>query len=534
MTEQTLYYGGDILPMTKPYANPEALVVTEGNIAFVGSLQKARTLCGSNTRQVDLQGKCLMPGFIDPHSHLTLTARYEGCLVLSNCETLDALYDAVAEAAADEATKKAGILLGVGYDHNFLAELAHPTKAALDKISKDLPICLLHGSGHSCVVNAALLQLVGITNQSQPPAGGDYGRDAKGELNGFIEEIPALAPVLMKVYEMLPQDMAKQLQAAQMRYASYGITTLQEGSSSAEGFAALAEFARQGVLFLDTVAYVMQEEFVRVRSAHPDFWNRYCGRLKLGGAKMLLDGSPQGRTAWMTEDYLGEGAKNGYPAHTQQAVTDAARNALEGGYQLLLHCNGDAAADQCLKGFALGTRGQEVLMQTLRPVMIHCQTVRDEQLAAMGQFGMIPSFFIEHVYQFGQVHLKNLGKQRARRISPLASAMAYNLPFTLHQDTPVLPPDMLHTVQTAVTRQMKNGKVLGRAQRIGIYHALLAITGNGAYAYHEEHQKGRLLPGFLADMVVLSGNPLKTPADQIGNLQVLETIKEGKTVFVKH
>lgn len=266
------------------------------------------------------------------------------------------------------------------------------------------------------------------------------------------------------------------------------------------------------------------------RDCAGDYYNRF----RLGGYKLLLDGSPQGKSAWMTEPYEGEESYRGYPWMPKEETQEYVQQAIDENRQLLVHCNGDAAADEYLHCYQRALeRSKNPDKQKLRPVMIHCQTVRDDQLDKMAELSMIPSIFVAHVYYWGDVHVKNLGKKRGNHISPVKSAIERGLCVNFHQDAPVVKPLMLHTIWTAVNRISRRKNVIGADQRISVYEALKAVTINTAYMYGEEERKGSLRVGKLADLVVLSENPLKAEPMSIRDIQVLETIKEGKTLYQK-
>ena len=223
----------------------------------------------------------------------------------------------------------------------------------------------------------------------------------------------------------------------------------------------------------------------------------------------------------MTKPYEGEESYRGNPTKTNEEVENAVHKAVEEERQLLAHCNGDAAAEQYIQ--ACQKQPIEKLKK-IRPVMIHAQTVRKDQLEEMKKIGMIPSFFIAHVYYWGDIHLKNLGEDRASSISPAKSAEELGLIYTFHQDSPVLPPNMLETIWCAVNRTTKNGVLLGKEEQISVYEALNAVTISAAYSYFEEEEKGSIRKGKKADFVLLDKNPLKVPKEEIKNIKVIEVI----------
>lgn len=254
--------------------------------------------------------------------------------------------------------------------------------------------------------------------------------------------------------------------------------------------------------------------------------------MKIGGYKIILDGSPQGRSAWLSKPYIGgEGTENGYPYWEDEAVKGFVSQAVKEGRQILAHCNGDGASEQFLNAYeaAMAEKGKE----ELRPVMIHCQTVRKDQLKRMAKMGMIASMFVGHVWYWGDVHRKNLGEERGNSISPARDAIDQGVIVNFHQDTPVTKPDMLHSVWCSVNRVSLGGRVIGENQKISVYEALKAVTIHGAYEYFEEDEKGSIEEGKKADLVILSQSPLEVEPDKIKEIQVLETIKEGDVVYKK-
>lgn len=531
---QKLYYGGDIITMCRESDAPEAVLISEGKILYTGNLKEAERLCTEEAEKVNLKGKTLMPSFIDPHGHVTMLAQYTAFANLGKCTSFEEIVETLKNYKEEKKLGEGSVLMGYGYDHNFLKEQEHPTKAVLDQVSDTIPVCILHTSGHMCAANSVLLRESGITKDTPDPEGGKFGRNSGGEPNGYIEEVPAMTKVLMMMFSRAKADFSEQMKLAEQTYLKYGITTLQDGATNASAFKKLAAYAGKGGFRLDVVSYILADEMEAVAEAYPEYNNRYHEHLKIGGAKIILDGSPQGRSAWLSKPYEGEETYCGYPAHSQKEVDQWVEASVEKGYQLLAHCNGDAASQQYLNAFFKAAEEEPQnpeKIRALRPVMIHCQTVRDDQLDKMAELGMIPSIFAAHTWYWGDVHLKNLGLERGAHISPAKAAMERGLIYNFHQDPPVVEPDMLHTVWCAVNRITRSGRAIGPDQCLSVYDALKGVTIHGAYAYHEEERKGTLEAGKLADMVILDRNPLKIDKTEIKDILVLETIKEGETLY---
>lgn len=531
---QTLFTGGEILTMRSESDSPEAVLIEKGKIKFVGSRAEAETLCREDCQMVDLGGRTLLPGFIDPHSHISMAAQFVDYADLSACEDFEDIVSELAAYRDEHAVRPDGIIIGHGYDHNFLKEGRHPDKRVLDRVSTETPVYLFHTSGHMGVANSKLLELAGVNETTADPQGGKFGRmPGSLEPDGYVEESGAMAQILMKVFPRMAGDNAARLEKVQQLYLQYGVTTVQDGAASADNVRDLAAMAELGKLKVDVVAYiVVQENPEELFAEYPEYDGHYHNRYKLGGCKIILDGSPQGRSAWLTAPYEGEREYRGYPTYSDDDVARDVRVCVDAGRQLLAHCNGDAAADQFLRAYRKAVDSSvNPKCGALRPVMIHCQTVRDDQLDEMSALRMIPSIFVSHVYYWGDVHEKNLGHARAAHISPARSAFARGLAVNFHQDTPVVPPDMLHTVWCAVNRLTRSGAVLGADERISVYEALEAVTCNAAYAYFEEDRKGTIEAGKCADLVILDRNPLSCDTLKLRDIVVCETIKDGVTVY---
>ena len=525
----TLYFGGDILTMDHP-ATAEAVAVTDGVIRRVGTLAEVRAgLPGAE--MVDLRGHTLMPAFLDPHSHLVSYAASLRCVQLSGADNFAEIERRLAAYVREKRPAPGAWVIGTGYDHNLLAEKRHPDKRLLDRAAGGHPVLISHASGHMGVASSAALEAMGIGAGTPDPDGGRIGRTAEnGEPDGYLEE-----NAFFRSSAVVPggtiEEQCALVEQAQREYFRQGIATIQEGRTKAEEWAVLRHMADAGRLAADVVAYVDQKDHAALLRNNAAWLHRE-GRLRLGGYKIFLDGSPQGRTAWLTRPYeKGEDGYRGYPIYSDRQVTDFVAEALGQRVQILAHCNGDAAAAQ----FIAACRGAEervgIPCRTIRPVMIHAQTVRPDQLREMAALGIIPSFFIAHTYYWGDIHIENLGMERASAISPARSAGDAGLPYTFHQDTPVLPPDMLRTVWCAVNRLTREGVVIGEAEKVTPLQALRAVTIHAAYQYFDEDRKGTIRPGKLADFVVLGSNPLKTDPMAIDQIPVLATIRNGHPVY---
>jgi len=528
---ETLYYNGSILTM-EDKTEPEAVLVKDGLIAFTGSLSDAKKRAGADSVLIDLKGQCLMPAFVDPHSHIFTNGQVSQWADLKSCESFEDIINTLRRYIKEKNITPGTSVVGIGYDHNFLKEGGQPDKRVLDKVSTDLPIMILHISTHLACVNSKALEMAGITADTPNPQGGLIGRLEDGrEPSGYLEET-GMRLVQEILEKGLRPDMLAAFTGMQKSYIENGITTVQDGSTKEGDLAALKLANDEGYLKIDVVAYpLMPSNGVQLLHKNKELLKTYKNHLKIGGYKLVLDGSPQGRSAWMSKPYLnGDPDYCGYPWMTDEEVNAFVKTAVEEKCQLLAHCNGDAASEQYLAAYenALKETG---CTDDLRPVMIHCQTVRDDQLDRMAKLHMIASIFVGHVFYWGDVHVKNFGPERGNHISPARAALDRGVVVNFHQDTPVTTPDMLHSVWCAVNRLSRNGNVIGADQQISVYEALKAVTIDAAYEYFEEESKGSIRAGKRADLVILSESPLKVDPMDIRNIKVMETIKDGEVIY---
>ena len=521
----TIYFGGPILTMEKPlYAR--ALVTRGEDILYVGEPEEAAALAGPGARRVDLEGRCLMPAFLDPHSHLAACANALLQAPLGECATQGEICARMADFVRDSGARPGEWVMGAGYDQNSLAEGAPPDRWALDRACPENPAVIQHASGHVGVFNSLALERLGVGEDAPCPQGGVMARDGAGRLTGYMEE-NAFLTLLGRAPMGDPARLLEAFSAAQDQYAARGITTVQEGMLPRQLVPLYRQLLEGKRLRLDVAAYVDGADPALAEEFSP-YLGGYRDNFRIGGFKIFLDGSPQGRTAWLREPYVGEADYRGYPTLTDGQVDERVRTAGERHMQLLAHCNGDGAAEQYLDALE---RAEKAGRLPPRPVMIHAQLLGRDQLARVKRLGVIPSFFVAHVCHWGEVHVKNLGLERAEHISPAGSALALGIPFTFHQDAPVIEPDMLETVWCAANRLTRAGRLLGGEERIPVLEALRAVTVNAARQYGEEGRKGSLAPGKRADLVLLSADPLAVDRTEIRGIRVLETVRAGETIF---
>ena len=535
-----LFVGDHIVTMDDTLAGASAVAVRGDTIVAVGDAGELLALQGPRTRTIELGEKALVPGFIDAHGHVSFVARLIDFVNLSSppvgpVANIDDIVRLLRERIAKRDMPEGEWLFGYGYDDSLIAENRHPTRDDLDRVSTDRPIALMHVSGHLAAVNSAALAAVGIDGDTANPPGGVIRRRPHGdEPNGVMEESAAVPFTLGQFGRVGPERYERLLRRALDYHASFGITTVQDGGAILPDIAAMRAAAEREAFPVDVVAFVMvnalDDEAVDGIRHEP----AYRGGFRIGGAKFVLDGSPQGRTAWLTEPYT-EGPENAppdyvaYPAYDIPAYRERVARMIERRTPVLVHANGDAAIDAMIEGIAAAV--DPTAPPDHRSVIIHAQLMRPDQLPTVKQLGLVPSYYAAHPFFWGDWHRRSFGEKRAAHTSPVQATIGHGIPFTVHNDAPIVPPDIMRLIHIAVNRTTRSGHVLGPEQRASVREALHAVTQGAAYQYFEEDSKGSITPGKRADLVVLGADPLTADPRTLADIPVIETFARGRSVF---
>ena len=500
----------------------EALASWRGRVIAVGSHADAEPLVGPETEVVDLDGATVLPGFIETHMHpiaagVTMTAPQIG---YPDCRNINDVVAALAERAA--ITPAGEAIQAWGYDDSLMVDDRHLSRDDLNRASTDHPILIRHISGHLSYANDRTLEMAGITDDIKDPVGGVFQREASGRPNGCMEETAGFA-----VAATFPQgtlsDMAAGARAISDHCLSVGTTTMTDAAvGSPDMYAAY----QQGI----------EDGSIRVRTRVFPIWGTAGDlpfrtgigdeRLSIGAMKFISDGSIQGYTACLCKGYHDRPDVNGYEVIPAAELIELVTAAHAKGWQVAVHANGDAAIDNTLDAIeaALDAHPRDDHRHRIE----HCQTAREDQLERMARLGVLASVFANHIWYWGDRHRDRfLGPERGSRIDPLASFTAHGIVHALHCDMPVTPLDPLFTIWAAVNRITRDGELLGPDQRARVADAVAGYTSAAAFVNMEEHDKGTLEVGKLADLVVLDADPFEVDPMSIRDISVQATVVGG-------
>lgn len=536
-----IWSGGPILTMSDVAMRAEAVAERGGKIIAVGAKADVMKLKGDKTRVIDLGGRTMLPGFFDAHGHMFI-----GGLQALSANLLAPPDGAVTDIASLQQTirdwisankgavERFGLIMGFGYDNATLAEHRHPTKADLDAISTQHPIYIVHQSGHMGVANSKALEIIGYTANTPDPPGGVIRKGPDGQLTGVLEEL-AHGPALIKMLTRLGPEGAKALaRAGAELWARYGYTTAEEGHSIPPVVEILRQVAEEGGYKIDVLTYsnvIVDREYVK-----KNFSADYKKRFRVAGAKLTIDGSPQGFTAWRDRPYFAPvgsypPAYVGYPSVQPKDTADAVDWAFANGVQLFVHANGEAASDSLIAAVGTAT-SKHGANPDRRLTLIHGQFLREDQVDSYKRLDVFPSLFPMHTFYWGDWHREHtVGPALADNISPTGWLVRRGMRFSSHTDAPVAFPDSMRVLDATVTRRSRSGDIIGPDQRVDVITALKAMTIWPAWQHFEERTKGSIEPGKLADLVILSKDPTAVDPETLDQIKVTETIKEGATVF---
>lgn len=530
------FINAKVLTMNETNAIEQAVLIEHERIVAVGSNEDIQALIDDNTLIHDLDGRTLMPGFVDAHGHfpgsgLGAIAADVSSPPVGTINTLEQLQQRLREHASN--TPKGDWVIGFGYDDTLLKGKQHPTRQQLDAVSTEHPVYILHVSGHMGVANSLALQTMGYDKHTENPEGGVIVKDAAGELTGLLEET-AHEPFVKASLDMSLVNFYTLLTTAVDEYASMGVTTAQSGGVDMTTLKALSSAQRLGLIPFRLELWPFDDQMGdAIRANEIDLADYNSDRIRTQTIKIVADGSIQGFTGYLTHPYhtpfRDDEDYRGYPLMPRDKLVEKVLDYQSKGYQLAIHGNGDAAIDDII--YAFDQAQQKHPIEDPRLILIHSQMARDDQLAEMKRLGITPSFFSAHTYYWGDRHRDIfMGPERAMRMSPTRSAKDIGLRYSVHLDTPVVPMTPMLMVWSTANRMSSNGQVIGREQKVPVMDALRAVTIDAAWQVFRDDELGSIETGKLADVIVVDGDLLANPMG-IRDLSVQQTFVGGVSIF---
>ena len=531
-----IFTNGDVITLDDKRPSAQAVAIKGSKILAVGKTKDILARWKSEgTEVVDLAGKTLVPGFIDAWGQMSRLGLYSVAAQLQApplgpVSDTGSLLRQLREWSKGELAQRFGWIIGVGYDDSRLREQRAPSRNDLDSVYRDKPVIIIHQSGRQLVANSKALELAGISRDSIDPPGGSISRwPGSKEPDGLLEGSAAVA-LIGALPQLGKDDRQAMIQQGQSLYLKNGYTTAVEARATPDDFALYTQAADLGALKLDVALYADLPTSAAALKGHKSIGPKYYkSHLRLAGVSFTLDGSADERSAWLTQPYQYPPAGKrsgftGYQTISDEVVGDLLGSAYANGWQVAVQANGDAAIAQFISGIRAAAGAHPG--KDRRPLLVGAQMIRDDQLDALKELGVGVSLAPQRL-SLGLASLTDdaLGAERTARFIPAATALRHGLPVLLHADNALIEPAPFSVLAAAIQRPV------GEDQQLTPLDALKALTLLPARQIGEEKIKGSITAGKLADLTVLSANPLKIPADKLGDIRVIGTLKEGVTVF---
>lgn len=517
--------------------HPEAVAIRDGLIIAVGSAADVKSAAGPDFQNIDLAGRVLQPGFVEPHSHILWAAKTRGAPVGDLSASIVPTYAAaIAKVKRRVAEAKPGeFILYYGLDPQHHHDMEEPTRVFLDSIAPNNPLALQTSNGHALFMNSAALEACNINKDTVTPVGSKIVRDAEGHPTGRLEEA-LLWEVLEVFYESWgEQRLTDAFQESIDICLSEGVTTVTEHLYLPFYKAYYLQALKQGIP-LPRVACYQQATDADMLVEKIDLDDR----LWMAGVKIHADGSPFVGNIWLTQPYLenpttlermhlqpGHTGSTNYPADFFENMV---RTYFNQGWQMSVHTQGDRTIDMVLD--LVETVLKETPRDDHRFRLEHCALMRRDQMDRAKELGVELSFFINHITHWGgPIEDALFGPERAAHYMPAGSAHQAGMRVSLHADAPMTKTSGLTLMQAGMTRRANDGRCLGEDECLDVMTALKAVTIDAAYHICMEDKLGSLTTGKLADLVILDSNPLDTSPDDIASIKVVQTWLAGECVF---
>jgi len=543
--ERLMFTGGEILTMDERYPIAERIVIEDNIIVHVGDKDSTKSFIDSTQQKyqtIELDGQTVIPGFIESHVHPTF---YGMTQFQVNCrpDNTGSIREIISKLKSGINGIKNGWLIGAGYDDTLLKELRHPTRYELDDVSTSIPVVVIHISGHFAVGNSVALNRAGISRDSLDPVDGKIIRDNMGEPTGLLWEIGAVRLLNSVIPKPDQKDLIKYTKIALSVALSKGITTIHDmavgltggsdaGLSVVEAYQKLVE---NKDLSVRVRGFLRGDEEIMAK-IDKTWWgdpSNYTGNqemFRMCGVKYWADGSIQGLSAALSSPYqcCADDMVIGDLNYSQSTLNRMVSDVIDFGWQVAVHANGDRAIESALRAFENAIDQYNGTTKS-RYRLEHVQVVSQRQLEVIKSLGVVCSFFINHIYYWGDRHRDRfLGAARSKVMDPVGSAAEMGIRFGMHSDCPVTMMDPLFSIWVAVNRLTSSGLNLGEEERLGIWRALKAFGSDAACLVGDEGRYGVLREGYVADLCLLSENPLKVAPMKLKDISVSSVMVDGK------
>ena len=517
---------GSVITVDPRRPRAEAVAIRAGRFAAVGSTAEIEPLIGPATEVLDARGKTVVPGFIDAHVHVLSSGIRHVTCVDCDLRSIPAIQEALRERAAR--TPKGEWVQGFKFDDTKTAEARFLTRADLDVVSRDHPIFVSHRGGHVYYLNGRAFEAAGVTKATPDPLGGKYERDQRtGALTGVILE-RAAEPIRQRLLPPVTvADRRAGLRLICQMFTKAGLTSVHDAIVDNTHLETYQEGLASGDLTLRVYMLIWHLHFEALRSAglRTGFGSEM---LRIGGIKMVADGAISGRTAYLSEPYVDSQDDRGILAMSQAELDEKSRQIHAAGFQVCVHANGDVAIEMVLDAY------EKAMAAHPRPDprhrVEHCTLVTPRILERLKRLGCVATPFCTYVYYHGE-KMRYYGEARLRWMFAQRSFLDHGIIATGATDYVPGPYEPLMGIQSCVTRTDRSGKIWGPEQKISVDEAIRIYTLHGAYAAFEEHIKGSIEVGKLADLVILGADPTAVDPLTIKDIPVEQTIVGGKVVY---
>ena len=534
---------GKVVTVEESLPEAQAVAIVGDRIADIGSTEDIKRHAGPKTQVIDLKGQLVIPGFVEGHGHFTGVGQAQLNLKLMTANSWDEIVAMVAEAV--KTAKPGQWIYGRGWHQEKWSSTPEPnvegfpTHHALSKVSPNNPVLLTHASGHASFANAKAMELSGISGKTPNPPGGDFLKDSNGNPTGLFRET-ASRLIRSRAGEppLTPEEQAARarriLELASQEVLSKGVTSFQDAGSSTSDVDLMKQMIDEGKInvrlwiMLRMGNQALASSLAKYRIV--DYGN---GFLTVRGIKKSIDGALGSRGAWLLEPYSDKPGDTGHNTTTIEEIRQAAKLAIEHGYQMCVHAIGDRANRETLNIFEEMYKANPD-KKDLRWRVEHAQHLHPSDIPRFGELGVIASMQGVHCTSDAPYVPARLGDRRAEEGAYVwQKLMKSAAVVTNGTDAPVEDVSPIASFYSTVSRRTKDGSVFYSDQRMSRLEALKSYTINGAYAAFEEGSRGSLKKGKYADMVVLSKDIMTVPEDQIPSTEVTYTIVGGKVRYKK-